>query len=116
MGAELLEAFGAENMFFNTFAGNPVSSAAGHAVLKVMADEQLMPRAAANGALLKRELSEVVAGNARIDEVRGDGLFAGMRFTDPETGEADPATAKRVVERSATRDLVELLGVERVER
>ena len=98
MGAELLEAFGAENMFFNTFAGNPVSSAAGHAVLKVMADEQLMPRAAANGALLKRELSEVVAGNARIDEVRGDGLFAGMRFTDPETGEADPATAKRVVE------------------
>ena len=98
MGAELLEAFGAENMFFNTFAGNPVSSAAGHAVLKVMADEQLMPRAASNGALLKRELSEVVAGNARIDEVRGDGLFAGMRFTDPETGEADPATAKRVVE------------------
>ena len=98
MGADLLEAFGAENMFFNTFAGNPVSSAAGHAVLKVMADEQLMPRAAANGALLKRELSEVVAGNARIDEVRGDGLFAGMRFTDPETGEADPATAKRVVE------------------
>ena len=98
MGAELLEAFGAENMFFNTFAGNPVSSAAGHAVLKVMADEQLMPRAAANGELLKRELSEVVAGNARIDEVRGDGLFAGMRFTDPETGEADPATAKRVVE------------------
>ena len=98
MNSELLEAFGAENMFFNTFAGNPVSSAAGHAVLKVMEDEQLMPRAAANGALLKRELSEAVAGNARIDEVRGDGLFAGMRFTDPETGEADPVTAKRVVE------------------
>ncbi len=98
MNSELLEAFGAENMFFNTFAGNPVSSAAGHAVLKVMEDEQLMPRAAANGALLKRELSAVVAGNARIDEVRGDGLFAGMRFTDPDTGEADSATAKRVVE------------------
>ena len=98
MNSELLEAFGAENMFFNTFAGNPVSSAAGHAVLKVMEDEQLMPRAAENGALLKLELSAAVAGNARIDEVRGDGLFAGMRFTDPETGEADPATAKRVVE------------------
>ena len=98
MNSELLEAFGAENMFFNTFAGNPVSSAAGHAVLNVMEDEQLMPRAAANGALLKRELSAVVAGNPRIDEVRGDGLFAGMRFADPETGEADSATAKRVVE------------------
>lgn len=98
MGADLLEAFGVQNMFFNTFAGNPVSSAAGHAVLKVMQDEQLMPRAASNGALLKRELSRELAGNARIDEVRGDGLFAGMRFTDPVTGEADPASAKRVVE------------------
>lgn len=98
MGAELLEAFGARNMFFNTFAGNPVSSAAGHAVLKVMQDEQLLPRAASNGALLKRELSRELAGNARIDEVRGDGLFAGMRFTDPVTGDADPASAKRVVE------------------
>lgn len=98
MGAQLLEDFGAENMFFNTFAGNPVSSAAGHAVLNVMADEGLMPRAVANGALLKRELSRELAGNPRIDEVRGDGLFAGMRFTDPESGEADPATAKGVVE------------------
>lgn len=98
MGAELLESFGAQNMFFNTFAGNPVSSAAGHAVLQVMHDEALMPRAAANGALMKRELSRELAGNPRIDEVRGDGLFAGMRFTDPETGAADPATAKRVVE------------------
>lgn len=98
MGSELLEAFGAENMFFNTFAGNPVSAAAGHAVLNVMADEGLLPRAAANGALLKRELSRELAGNPRIDEVRGDGLFAGMRFTDPVSGLADPATAKRVVE------------------
>lgn len=98
MGAQLLEDFGAENMFFNTFAGNPVSAAAGHAVLNVMSDEALLPRAAANGALLKRELSRELAGNERIDEVRGDGLFAGMRFTDPVTGEADPATAKQVVE------------------
>lgn len=98
MGEDLLESFGEANMFFNTFAGNPVSSAAGHAVLKVMEDEQLMPRAAANGALLKSELSRELAGNPRIDEVRGDGLFAGMRFTDPDTGEADPVTAKRVVE------------------
>lgn len=98
MGAELLEAFGAENMFFNTFAGNPVSAAAGDAVLQVMEDEQLLPRAASNGALLKRELTRALADNPRITEVRGDGLFAGMRFSDPDTGEADPGTAKQVVE------------------
>jgi len=98
MGDELLEAFGAHNMFFNTFAGNPVSSAAGHAVLQVMEDEDLAARAAATGAFMQRELQSAVTGNPRIDRVRGDGLFAGMRFTDPATGEADPATAKRVVE------------------
>lgn len=96
--SEMLEAFGAENMFFNTFAGNPVSSAAGHAVLDVMAEEGLRERAAETGAFLRAELTRELAGNSRIDEVRGDGLFAGMRFTDPATGAADPATAKRVVE------------------
>lgn len=95
---DLLEPFGAENMFFNTFAGNPVSSAAGHAVLEVMAEEGLRERAAELGAFLNAELSRELADDPRIDAVRGDGLFAGMRFTDPETGEPDPATAKRVVE------------------
>ncbi|MFJ2619961.1 aspartate aminotransferase family protein [Glutamicibacter sp. NPDC087344] len=98
MGHDLLEDFGAANMFFNTFAGNPVSSAAGHAVLDVMADEGLRERATATGAFLKSELTRELAGISRFDEIRGDGLFAGMRFTDPDTGEADPTTAKQVVE------------------
>lgn len=98
MGSELLEAFGAKNMFFNTFAGNPVSSAAGHAVLRVMDDEELMPRAVENGALLQRELTREIGSHERIDGVRGDGLFAGMKFLDPATGEPDSATAKQVVE------------------
>lgn len=98
MRADLLEPFGAANMFFNTFAGNPVSSSAGHAVLQVMEEEGLRERAAENGAFVKSELSRELAGNPRFDVVRGDGLFAGMRFVDPETGEPDPGTAKRVVE------------------
>lgn len=98
MRADLLEPFGAENMFFNTFAGNPVSSAAGHAVLEVMAEEGLRERAAELGAFVIAELSRELAGNPRFDRVRGDGLFAGMRFVDPETGGPDPAAAKAVVE------------------
>ncbi len=98
MRADLLEAFGAENMFFNTFGGNPVSSAAGHAVLNVMADEHLRERATGVGAYLRAELTRELAGNPRLDVVRGDGLFAGMRFTDPSTGEPDPSSAKKVVE------------------
>lgn len=98
MGADLLESFGAENLFFNTFGGNPVSAAAGHAVLQVLDDEGLLPRAAANGQLLRAELLRELEGHPRIDTVRGDGLFAGMRFINSETHEADPATAKRIVE------------------
>lgn len=98
MRAELLEAFGAKNMFFNTFAGNPVSSAAGHAVLEVMAEEGLRERATELGAFVNGELSREFSAHPRIDRVRGDGLFTGMRFIDPTTGAADPATAKQVVE------------------
>ncbi len=98
MGEQLLESFGSANMFFNTFAGNPVSSAAGHAVLQVMDEEELLPRAARLGEQLRHELGRELAGNPHIDQVRGDGLFAGMRFIDPETGAADPARAKEVVE------------------
>lgn len=98
MGADLLKAFGAENMFFNTFAGNPVSSAAGHAVLQVMEEEGLRARATELGAFVNTELTRELAGNPRIPEVRGDGLFAGMHLVDPATGAPDPATAKRVVE------------------
>ncbi len=98
MRAELLEAFGAENQHFNTFGGNPVSAAAGHAVIDVMTAEGLQQRAAENGAFMKEELSRVIADTPRIAEVRGSGLFLGLRLIDPETGEPDPVTAKRVVE------------------
>lgn len=98
VNAELLEAFGAANMFFNTFAGNPVSSAAGNAVLNVMAEEGLLERANSVGNYLRAELDRQLGDNPRFDGIRGDGLFAGMKFVNPETGDADPATAKRVVE------------------
>lgn len=93
-------------MFFNTFGGNPVSSAAGHAVLDVMAAEGLRERALHVGNHLRGHLSRELVGNPRIDEVRGDGLFAGLRFTDPETGQPDPATAKRVVEGMYSRGVL----------
>lgn len=99
MRADLLEPFGAANMYFNTFAGNPVSSAAGHAVLQVMEEEGLRARATELGAHLQTELTRELEGNPRIDGgARGDGLFAGMRFVDPETGKPDAATTKQVVE------------------
>lgn len=96
--ADLLEEFGAANLYFNTFAGNPVSAAAGHAVLNVMADEQLQGRAMEVGAHLQKQLTAALRSNPRVESVRGTGLFVGLRFVDPESGEASGPTAKRVVE------------------
>jgi len=96
--ADLLEEFGTANMYFNTFGGNPVSAAAGHAVLEVMADEQLQARAAVLGSHIRERLTGELASNPRVASVRGTGLFIGMSFIDPETGGSDGPTAKRIVE------------------
>ncbi len=50
---ELLERFGRESRYFNTFGGNPVSAAAGLAVLDVVRDEQLVDNAQRVGAYLR---------------------------------------------------------------
>src|SRR5581483_1766469 len=43
--ADLVEQFTRENLYFNTFAGNPVSAAVGLAVLDVLRDERLLDNA-----------------------------------------------------------------------
>lgn len=95
---DLLDEFGSANLFFNTFAGNPVSAAAGHAVLDVMADEGLQARAAELGGYIHDALTNQLASNPFVESVRGTGLFVGLRFIDPETGAAAGPVAKRVVE------------------
>lgn len=101
--AGLLEEFGAENMYFNTFGGNPVSAAAGHAVLDIMAAEKLQERADEVGAHIRARLTEDLASNPYVESIRGTGLYIGLRFIDPETGEASGPTAKRIVEDMKTR-------------
>ena len=43
--------------YFNTFGGNPVSTAAGHAVLKVLEKEKLQENAFVVGSYLKEQLN-----------------------------------------------------------
>jgi 4-aminobutyrate aminotransferase-like enzyme/Ser/Thr protein kinase RdoA (MazF antagonist)/murein DD-endopeptidase MepM/ murein hydrolase activator NlpD len=70
--------------YFNTFGGNPVSCAVGMAVLDVIADEGLLPRAAATGDYLLRRLRTLQAAHSTVGNVRGRGLFIGIDLvTDP---------------------------------
>ena len=77
--------------WFNTFGGNPVSCAAGMAVLDVIEQEGLMERALATGAHLLTRFRDLATRHAAIGDVRGRGLYLGLDLvTDRET--TDPAT------------------------
>lgn len=81
---ELLDEFGRHNMYFNTFAGSPVSSAAGLAVLQVMQEENLMARAAELGEYIGARLHTMAQSSPHVRTVRGRGLFFGLELTTPD--------------------------------
>lgn len=87
---ELLAEFGRRSRYFNTFGGNPVSAAAGIAVLEVIEREGLVENARTTGDYLIKLLRELQARHEWITEVRGAGLFVGVELRRGRT----PATAE----------------------
>ncbi|WP_371933143.1 aspartate aminotransferase family protein [Bradyrhizobium sp. CCGUVB23] len=84
----LLKEFGARSRYFNTFGGNPVSAAAGIAVLDVIAQEGLIGHAKRTGTYLRARLSALRSRHSLIADVRGSGLFIGVELRHDDT----PAT------------------------
>ncbi|WP_099024026.1 aspartate aminotransferase family protein [Mycolicibacterium palauense] len=81
-----------------TTAGNPVSTAAGRAVLATIVGDDLPQRAAKVGALLAQGLHAL--NDEHIGDVRGRGLAIGLELIDPGTGERNPQLAAEVVYRA----------------
>ncbi|KMO81976.1 aspartate aminotransferase family protein [Mycolicibacterium obuense] len=104
--AALLEEFGSQNTYFNTFAGNPVSAAAGLAVLEVIESEGLVQTAHACGQLMRRELTRLAGSYDFLGGAKGSGMFHGLEFLDPETGEPAPELAKQIVEGMVARQVL----------
>ncbi|MCZ7436612.1 aminotransferase class III-fold pyridoxal phosphate-dependent enzyme [Micromonospora sp. WMMC241] len=94
--AEVLEAVPA--ISFSTFGGNPVSTAAGNAVLDYLLDHDLQGNAVRVGAILGDGLRAATAGLDRVAEVRGKGLMLAVEFVRPGTVEPDPELTGRVFE------------------
>lgn len=71
--------------YFNTFGGNPVCTAAGHAVLRVIEKEKLQENAHVVGTHLKKRLTALMDKFDLIGDVRGRGLMLGVELvTDRE--------------------------------
>ncbi|MBC7895672.1 MAG: aminotransferase class III-fold pyridoxal phosphate-dependent enzyme, partial [Cytophagaceae bacterium] len=97
--------------YFNTFGGNPVSCAAGLAVLDVLRDDALLPNATRQGAAVLTGLRDLMARHDVIGDVRGRGLFIGVELvTDRQSREPATTVAAEVVNRC--RDLGVLLGTD----
>jgi len=92
---EVLAAFGRECRYFNTFGGNPVSMAAGMAVLDVIEREGLMANAQRVGRHLRAGLSKLAERHELIGDVRGAGLFVGLELVTDRRART-PATAETV--------------------
>jgi len=94
--SEIMHAFRTKNLYFNTFGSNPVSCAAGLAVLDVLEEENLVENAAKVGAYSKKKLKRLAKKHSFMGDVRGAGLFFGVEFIRPTRRlTADHKLAKR---------------------
>ncbi|MGB5092403.1 MAG: aspartate aminotransferase family protein [Parvibaculum sp.] len=95
---DLLSRFCDEFGYFNTFGGNPVASAAGLAVLDVIAEEGLMENALAVGAHLMSRLKDLGTLCPQLGKVRGSGLYIGLDIVDRnDPTNPSPATATDLI-------------------
>ena len=96
--ADLIEQFGEWGMYFNTFGGNPVSCAAGLAVLDVLERDNLLDNAVQVGAYVSGGLRSLQQEYECFGDVRNKGLFFAVELvTDCESKVPATETATRLV-------------------
>ena len=94
---------------FNTFGGNPVSMAAGLAVLDVIEQDDIQQNAAAMGARFRSGLEELERRHRLVGNVRGRGLMIGLELVrDRSTKE--PAKEETLAVMEHAREMGVLLG------
>jgi len=96
---KLMDEFRSRSEYFNTFGGNPVSSAAALAVLDVIQKDNLIENARKIGAYLKDGLEQLKEKYQLIGDVRQRGLFIVVELVlDLESKEPAPEAAHAIVE------------------
>jgi alanine-glyoxylate transaminase/(R)-3-amino-2-methylpropionate-pyruvate transaminase len=105
---EIAEAL-TRRVHFNTFGGNPVSTAAGLAVLEVIDEEGLQENARRVGGRLQRGLRRLQERHPLVGDVRGMGLMLGLELVADRTTHA-PASAQTLEVLEAAREMGVLMG------
>lgn len=98
-----------QKTYFNTFGGNPVSTAQGLATLEVIDKEGLQENSRVVGEYLMEALKRLESKHQIIGEVRGLGLMTGVELVkDRESRE--PATEETAMVFEKAKDLGLLVG------
>ncbi|MCC6545631.1 aspartate aminotransferase family protein [Candidatus Sumerlaeota bacterium] len=98
-----------QRLHLNTFGGNPVSAAAGLAVLEVIEEDKLQENAKVVGAHFLKELNRLKDKHQLIGDVRGKGLMLGVELVkDRKTKE--PASAECAALHEGLKDNKVLVG------
>ena len=95
---ELFDEFNNGMEYFNSFGGNPVSCAIGHAVLNIIEEEDLQKNAFEVGKELLTLLEQIKSKHDIIGDVRGKGLFLGIEIiNESETLSPDQTATNQIV-------------------
>ena len=104
--AEIMQAWGAAS-HGTTCGGNPVSCAAGLAVLEVIREENLLANAREQGAYMVERLRELQTRAPIIGDVRGLGLMVAVEFVKPDTDrEPNPEVVRRILRSALDKGLL----------
>jgi 4-aminobutyrate aminotransferase-like enzyme/Ser/Thr protein kinase RdoA (MazF antagonist) len=93
---KIAESFGKGVEFFSSFGGNPVSCAAGLAVLDVIEEEKLQENAKRVGNYYMRKLNELKKEFKNIGDIRGSGLFIGIEITKENSKKPNTELAQKI--------------------
>ena len=104
---EMAEDFNNGMEYFNSFGGNPVSCAIGHAVLDIIEEEELQKNAYKLGNIMLSMLMELKEKHDLIGDVRGKGLFVGIELiSDLKSLEPAGDMANHIVDQMKDRGIL----------
>jgi alanine-glyoxylate transaminase / (R)-3-amino-2-methylpropionate-pyruvate transaminase len=98
-----------QRIHFNTFGGNPMSTAAALATLDVIDEDNLQQNSKVMGAKVKSGLEKLKASHPLIGDVRGMGLMLGVEIVSDRATRA-PGKSQTADVLEACKDLGLLIG------
>jgi len=98
-----------QRLHFNTYGGNPISMAAGLAVLNVIDEDGLQQNSKVVGKRLKDGLTKLMRSHAIVGDVRGMGLMLGVELVR-DRATKEPASSETADVLDAARERGVLVG------